>query len=104
MKVRQFYCNVIWEFIDDLFTYQKAPFEKFCDLQFSHKLRYHEIVFVEPLHVSCMGCEVKIDISGQSNDCLRVCNVKMNFFYWGGNRAHFQEFSGFGAVASSDLN
>ena len=29
------------------------------------------------LHISCMGWEVKIDMSGQSNDCLRVCNVKM---------------------------
>ena len=25
----------------------------------------------------------KIDISGQSNDCLRVCNVKMNNFLLG---------------------
>ena len=24
-----------------------------------------------------MGWEVKIDMSGQSNGCLRVCNVKM---------------------------
>ena len=28
-------------------------------------------------HHMCLGWEVKIDISGQSNDCLRVCNVKM---------------------------
>ena len=25
----------------------------------------------------CMGWEVKIDMSGQSNDCLWICNVKM---------------------------
>ena len=27
--------------------------------------------------MSCMGWEVKINMSGQSNDCLWVCNVKM---------------------------
>ena len=27
-----------------------------------------------------MGWEVKIDMSGQSNDCLRVCNIKMKIF------------------------
>ena len=32
------------------------------------------------LYISCMFWEVKIDMSGQSNDCLRVCNVKMNIF------------------------
>ena len=32
------------------------------------------------LHVLCMGWEVKIDMSGQSNGCLRVCNVKMKNF------------------------
>ena len=51
-----------------------------------------------------MGWEVKSDMSGQSNDCLWVCNVKIKKFYWGGNGAHFREFLGFGAVASSDLN
>ena len=50
-----------------------------------------------------MGWEVKIDMSGQSKDCLWVCNVKMKNFYQGGNRAHFRGFLGFGAVASSDL-
>ena len=48
--------------------------------------------------------EVKIDMSGQSNDYLRVCNVKMKNFLWGGNRAHFQECMGYRAVASTDLN
>ena len=30
------------------------------------------------------GLEVKIDMSGQSNDCLSVCNVKMkkNLLGW----------------------
>ena len=59
------------------------PFEKFCDLRFSCKSRYREIVFVEPLHISCMGWEVKIDMSGQSNDCLRLCKVKMKKFLTG---------------------
>ena len=35
------------------------------------------------LHVSCMGWEVKIDMIGQSNGCLRVCNVKMKIFLLG---------------------
>ena len=93
--MQQFWCNVIWKFVEGLFTYQKAPFEKFCDLQFSRKSRYHEIVFAEPLHVSCMGWEVKIDISGQSNDCLRVCNVKMKNFLLGQKRGTFLRIFGF---------
>ena len=45
------------------------------------------------------GCEVEIDMSGQSDHCLRVCNVKMKkndgggnapypfeFLFWGGHR------------------
>ena len=68
------------------------------------KIEIESFLFWEPLHISCMGWEVKIDMSGQSNDFLWVCNVKMKNFYWGGNEAHFWEFSGFGAVASSDLN
>ena len=51
-----------------------------------------------------MGWEVKIDMSGQSNDCLWVCNVKMKTFLPGGNGAHFCGFLGFGAIALSDLN
>ena len=51
-----------------------------------------------------MGWEVKINMSGQSNDCLWVCNVKMKKFYWGRNGAHFWEFWGFGVIVSSDLN
>ena len=31
MKGQQFWCNVIWEFVGDLFTYQKPPFENLCD-------------------------------------------------------------------------
>ena len=67
----------LWEFIEDLFTYQKVPFDNFCDLRFSRKLRMSDFLFGGLLHVSCMGWEVKIDMSGQSNGCLRVCNVKM---------------------------
>ena len=33
--------------------------------------------FDGPLHVSCLGWEVNTHVSGQSNDCLRVYNVKM---------------------------
>ena len=91
MKVWQFWCNVIWKFVEDLFTYQKAPFEKFCDLRFSRKSRYREIVFSGPLHISCMGWEVKIDMSGQSNDCLRVCNVKMKKNFNGVETGHMSE-------------
>ena len=36
--------------------------------------------FTGLLHVWCMSWEVKVDMSGQSNDCLRVCNVKMKKF------------------------
>ena len=50
-----------------------------------------------------MGWEVKIDMSGQSKDCLWVCNVKMKKFYQGGNGAHFRGFLGFGAVVSNNL-
>ena len=91
----QFWCNVIWKFVENLFTYQKAPFEKFCNLRFSYKLRYHEIVFAELLHVSCMGWEVKIDISGQSNDCLRVCNVKLKNFLLRWKQGTFPRIFGF---------
>ena len=50
-----------------------------------------------------MGWEVKIDMSGQSKDCLWVCNVKMEKFLPGQKRAHFRGFLGFGAVALRDL-
>ena len=42
------------------------------------------------LHISCMGWEVKIDKSGQSNGCL--------------NGAHLRECMGYGAVVLTDLN
>ena len=91
MKVRQFWCNVIGKFVEDLFTYQKAPFEKFCDLWFSRKSRSSEIVFVELLHILYMGWEVKIDMSGQFNDCLRVCNVKMKKNFTGAETGHISK-------------
>ena len=50
-----------------------------------------------------MGWEVKIDMSGQSEDCLWVCNVKMKKILPGGNGEHFRGFLGFRAVALSDL-
>ena len=103
MKVRQFWCNVIWKFVEDLSTYQKVPFAKFCDLQFSRKLRLSEIVFVKVLHVSCMGWEVKIDMSGQSNDCLRVCNVKMKKILMGTEMGHMSKNVGPSKLSSWDF-
>ena len=38
MKGRQL-CNVIWKFVEDIFTYQNAPFENICDWQFSCKFK-----------------------------------------------------------------
>ena len=61
------------------------------------------MVFTWLLPVSCMGYEIIIHMSGPSNDCLRVCNVKMKNFYRGGNGAHFREWLGYGAVASTDF-
>ena len=46
---------------------------------------------MELLHVSCMGWEVKIDMSGQSNDCLRICNVKMKKNFNGAEMGHMSE-------------
>ena len=42
-----------------------------------------------------MGWEVKIDMSGQSNDCLWVCNVKMKKFLPGQKRSTFLSIFGF---------
>ena len=41
-----------------------------------------------------MGWEVKIDMSGQSNDCLRVCNVKMKIFLMRQKRGTFPRMHG----------
>ena len=54
----------------------------------SFLLNREDVIFFDGLlHVSLMGWEVKIDMSGQSNDCLRACNVKMKKNYqvqkWG---------------------
>ena len=42
-----------------------------------------------------MGWEVKIDMSGQSKDCLWVCNVKMEKFLPGQKRGTFPWIFGF---------
>ena len=42
-----------------------------------------------------MGSEVKIDMSGQSKDCLWVCNVKMEKFLPGQKRGTFPWIFGF---------
>ena len=75
--------------------YQKTPFEKFCNLWFSRKSRSSDFCFGGPLHVSCMGWEVKIDMSGQSNDFLWVCNVKMKIFLLRQKQGTFPRISGF---------
>ena len=38
------------------------------------------------LHISCMGWVVKNDMSGQSKDALRVCNVKIRKSWLGPKR------------------
>ena len=50
------------------------------------------------------GLEVKIDMSGQSNGCLRVCNVKMKKFLPGQKWGTFLRIYRLQPVASSDLN
>ena len=30
-KGRQFWCNIMWKFVEDTFTYLKAPCKNFCD-------------------------------------------------------------------------
>ena len=56
--------------------YFYLPFENFWDLWFSLELRNHEF-FGGCCESPCMGWEAKIDMSGQCNDCQRVCYVKM---------------------------
>ena len=51
------------------------------------------------VHASCMGWEVKIDMSDQSNHCLWVCNVKMKKILPGWKQGTFQGFLGFWAIA-----
>ena len=42
-----------------------------------------------------MGWEVKINMSGQSNDCLWVCNVKMKKILSGQKQGTFPRIFGF---------
>ena len=58
---------------------------------YSFLINQDQVIFVLGglLHISCIGWEVKIDMSGQSNGCLRVCNVKMEKSLPGRNGAHF---------------
>ena len=56
------------------------------------------------LGVSCLGWEVKIDMSGQSNDCLRICNVKMKKNHTQAERGTFQRIYKLWLVASSNVN
>ena len=50
---------------------------EFQSKRFSRKRRKFEFFFDGPLHILCMGQEVKNDMSGQSKDALRVSNVKI---------------------------
>ena len=52
----------------------------------------------------CLGWEVNTHMSGQSNNGLRVHNVKIKKFLPGGNGAHVCACKGYGALASTDLN
>ena len=56
------------------------------------------------LHISCMGWEVKIDMRSQSNDYLRVCNVKMKKKFTGVETRHISKNVQVMACTSSDLN
>ena len=56
------------------------------------------------LHVLCMGWEVKSDMSGQPNGCLRVCNVKMKIFLLGQKGGTFLRIYRLQPVVSSGLN
>ena len=51
-----------------------------------------------------MGWEIEIDTSGQSNDCVRVCNVKMKKNLTGAGMGHISENVGVTGVVSSNLN
>ena len=91
-------------FVGDLYSYQKTPFKKFCDEQFSRKLRTYNLSFMG----HCMSC-----VWVERSKLIWVVNPmivygyvmsKWKNFYWDGNRAHFQEFWGFEAIVSSDLN
>ena len=50
-----------------------------------------------------MGREVKIDVSGQSNDCLRVCNVKMKKKITRAELGHISKNVGLQGVVSNNL-
>ena len=95
-------CHLV--IVEDLFTYQKTPFENFCDLLFCHKWRKFDISFDGLLHISQLGQEVKNDMSGQYKDALGVCNVKIRTSLtgakWGSSLRCFR----LGALASSDSN
>ena len=51
----------------------------------------HVTFFNGPMYISCMGWEVKIDMSGQLNVCLRICNVKMKKKITGTETGHISE-------------
>ena len=43
MKCWQFWCNVIWKFVEDIFTYHKAPFKNF--VIYSFLLNQEQVIF-----------------------------------------------------------
>ena len=51
-----------------------------------------------------MGWDVKIDMNGQPNDCLRICNVKMKKILLQQKQGTFLRINGLQPVALSNLN
>ena len=51
-------------------------------------VKFCEIFFDWLLHICCLGCEVQTDMRGQSNHCLRKCNVKMKKKMMGAKMPH----------------
>ena len=71
------------------FLATKSHISRICVIN-GFLLNREDIFFFDGLlHVSCLGWEVKTHMSGQSNNCLRVCNVKMKKFPPGWKRGTF---------------
>ena len=67
--------------ITGLFLATKSHLSRICVINnflvIGKDIKFCEMFFDGLLHVLCLGCEVENDMSGQSNNCLRLCNVKM---------------------------
>ena len=93
-----------WWFVEDLFIYQKAPFENFCNLWFCRKSRYCEFFSMGCCSSLWLDQEVKNDMSDQYNVSLGVCNVKIIKSLMGVKRGSFSRCFGLWALASRDSN